>query len=634
MSGALHVCWGRSDYFLNKIKSEDSVLHFPMDYSDFGESVECAQFFNGIKESLEVRDLVISDYLAITADIGLVKKNAQTFRNALRVDTLSESLWWYHMVSFRNNTVSPEFDEMVQIYTVKKVFEKSGCTDIIFHSISFKLAEVFKSRWPHSQYTIIGSNESLLWAFVRGLASRCKYFINSAKKIIITAKFKKTHNQAVDILFFGFWDWSVSQGQNGKLEDKYYKRLPQCLSKLGITKQGWLVLFDPHSKPGSEKRPMMSVIPESCHNNNVFFLQSYLSILDLLKESLRLRPYFKFLSYQKRIHTVTHGEGFNLYPLFRKELHYRFFDSSLVHLRLIELAVRRACSELSPKVTLNFLETHLISRACYSGIRLANKSSIRVSMQHASRNEESIFFRCHPTKEFPVGVDKETLPKADYHCVMGELGAKIVAESGYPNDQIKLTGSPRFDHVVRLKSTVKKRNAERCILFAASGVIELEIPAFLMTVKAIHGLCGIKLVLREHFFWKVSVHPEVKAILDRIEISNRSLDDDLNRADLVLFTTTTLAEEALMREIPVWQIISEKSNFSSLRAMNEVKKFYSEKQIRFALNKSIQQGYFDVVSPSFVDQVERNCFFKCDGHSAERMSAQIKQLICNKNTKA
>ena len=141
MSGALHVCWGRSNYFLNKIKSEDSVLHFPMDYSDFGESVECAQFFNGIKESLEVRDLVISDYLAITADIGLVKKNAQTFRNALRVDTLSESLWWYHMVSFRNNTVSPEFDEMVQIYTVKKVFEKSGCTDIIFHSISFKLAE-------------------------------------------------------------------------------------------------------------------------------------------------------------------------------------------------------------------------------------------------------------------------------------------------------------------------------------------------------------------------------------------------------------------------------------------------------------------------------------------------------------
>ena len=148
----------------------------------------------------------------------------------------------------------------------------------------------------------------------------------------------------------------VSQAQNGKLEDKYYKRLPECLKENGITKQGWLVLFDPHSKPGSERRPMINAIPKSCLNNNVFFLQNYLSVFDLLKESLRIRPYFKFLSFKKRIHTVLHGEGFNLYPLFRKELHYRFFDSSLVHLRLIELAVRRACSELSPKVTLNFLK--------------------------------------------------------------------------------------------------------------------------------------------------------------------------------------------------------------------------------------------------------------------------------------
>ena len=50
-----------------QITSEDSTLFF--NGYDFREKVECSQFFNGIKESLEVRDLVISDYLAITADI-------------------------------------------------------------------------------------------------------------------------------------------------------------------------------------------------------------------------------------------------------------------------------------------------------------------------------------------------------------------------------------------------------------------------------------------------------------------------------------------------------------------------------------------------------------------------------------
>ena len=170
--------------------------------------------------------------------------------------------------SFRNNTVFQSLMKWCR-FTCKR-YLKNLCTDIIFHSISFKLAEVFRADGP-TVITVNGSKESLLWALVRGLASRSKYFINSVKKIIVTAKYKKTHNQAVDILFFGFWDWSVSQAQNGKLEDKYYNRLPECLKENGITKQGWLVLFDPHSKPGSERRPMINAIPKSCLNNNVFF---------------------------------------------------------------------------------------------------------------------------------------------------------------------------------------------------------------------------------------------------------------------------------------------------------------------------------------------------------------------------
>ena len=296
--------------------------------------------------------------------------------------------------------------------------------------------------------------------------------------------------------------------------------------------------------------------------------------------------------------------------------------------------MRRACSELSPEVTVNFLETYPISRACYSGTKQSAKNSIRNAMQHASRNQESTFFRCHPTKEYSVGVDKETLPKADYHFVMGDLSAKMMAESGYPEDRIKLTGSPRFDHVVRGKRKVIVRNTERSILFAASGDVELEVSAFLMIVRAVQGLSGIKLVLREHFFWKLSSNPAVKSVLDRIEVSNRSLEDDLSRADLVLFTKTTLAEEALMREIPVWQIISGESNFSTLISMDEVKKFHSENQIRNALKEAMEQEKFDVVHSSVVDQVERNCFFKCDGRSAERMSAQIKKLISRKDTGA
>ena len=119
----------------------------------------------------------------------------------------------------------------------------------------------------------------------------------------------------------------------------------------------------------------------------------------------------------------------------------RFFDSSLIHLRLVELAVRRACSDLSPKVTVNFLETYPISRACYSGTKQSGKGTIRIAMQHASRNVESMFYLSHPTNEYAVGVDNETLPKADYQFVMGDIAARMMENSGYPEDRIKLTGS-------------------------------------------------------------------------------------------------------------------------------------------------------------------------------------------------
>ncbi|MEE2746373.1 MAG: hypothetical protein VX617_05775, partial [Pseudomonadota bacterium] len=113
MSKTLHVFFGQINTGLDEISSEDSVLYFPMEFRDFPESVECYKIFNGVSESLEVRSNVISDYLKVTSEIGLVKKNARTFRNALHIDGLSESLWWYHKVSCRDNKTSPEFDEMV-----------------------------------------------------------------------------------------------------------------------------------------------------------------------------------------------------------------------------------------------------------------------------------------------------------------------------------------------------------------------------------------------------------------------------------------------------------------------------------------------------------------------------------------
>ena len=138
---------------------------------------------------------------------------------------------------------------------------------------------------------------------------------------------------------------------------------------------------------------------------------------------------------------------------------------------------------------------------------------------------------------------------------------------------------------------------------------------------------GVKLILREHFFWKISDRKEVIDLLDGIEISTCSLDEDLERADLVLFTTTTLAEEALMKSIPVWQIASVKSNFSSLRKIPQVKKIYSEKQLTDELLLALESEFSGRFSEKFIDSIERQCFFKCDGLASTRVADQIITIL-------
>jgi hypothetical protein len=460
-----------------------------------------------------------------------------------------------------------------------------------------------------------------------GIASRLNYILPTVKKIILTRRCKKSGNNSFDVAFFGFWDWSVKLNSNGELQDNYFKKVPNILRGKGINSLCWLVWLDPHAEPGSENRQIKKSISHSCTRKEIYFLQSYLSLFDLFREIFRISPIFVYLSFKKKIRLALNKNEFDFYPLFRKELLYRFLDDSIINFRLVELATSRACSFIQPKVTMSFLETYAFSRACYSGVDSADEKIINIAVQHAARNEESVFFRLHPEKEYLVGVDGHSIPKADYVFTMGRFGYELVKQSGYNDEHNILTGSPRFDYVTRSNKVRNKSKENFCIVYAASGVIDIEIPAFMMVVRAVKQMMGVKLILREHFFWKISNNTKVRDAIEDIEVSTYSLGEDLERADLILYTTTTLADEAIMRMVPVWQIISMKSNFSSLKNIQEVKKIYSESQLIRELSLRIKEGNLEEISNSLLDSLERDCFYKCDGLASERVANQVQLLI-------
>lgn len=626
MKNKLHICFGAPVPEL--IDDNDIVLYFASDYSDFPAHINCAKVLDGVRESINIRPQTIADYLDLTSDIGLAKKNGRTFRESLSVAPEAASVWWFHMTSCRDNTSDPVFDDLIIVNTVDDVCNRhENERTLFFHGVEKRLENTFRSKWKDAQFINSGVEGNVLFNLLRGVLSRVKYVIQSSQKIL-AARHNKRPESELDVMLVGFWGWSVDVVESGKIDDKYYKKLPDSLLDYGVKKVGWAVWFDPHSQPGSAGRDMGKVISKSNNKENkIYFLQSYLSLLDLVREVTRVRPLITYLKYRGVIRTVLNRSGFDLFQIFKKQLLYRFLDSSIPHLRLVELAFLRACGELKPKVAVSFLETYPFSRACYSGISRYSNSVNKIAIQHGTRCEETMFFRFHPEKEFEIGEDGQSVPKSDYMYVMGNIARKIAEKSGYPETHAVVTGSPRFDHVKRLERVRDVIDREVCVLFAASGHVDQEIPAFLSVVRVVEQLQGVKLVLREHFFWKLSERADVMKHASSFEVSLLPLEDDINRADLVIYTTTTFAEECVMRSVPVWQIVNQMANFSSLVEFDEVKKIYSEAHLLDEMNKELAEGEFAGYSPEVLDEMEAGLFHNCDGMAADRVASNIKSLI-------
>ena len=152
---------------------------------------------------------------------------------------------------------------------------------------------------------------------------------------------------------------------------------------------------------------------------------------------------------------------------------------------------------------------------------------------------------------------------------------------------------------------------------------ELEIEMIQAAVLAIKGLKA-KLYLRSHPFNKMEDWPNYKPYLTKITSSKGSLKEDLEMADLVLFSFSTVAEEALLLGIPVCQWQPAKFNGSVFKDIPLIPSFSSVDELANFLRNFIEQP--KLYQPTLETQklVAHQCFYKTDGMAAKRI---VKKLI-------
>ena len=288
---------------------------------------------------------------------------------------------------------------------------------------------------------------------------------------------------------------------------------------------------------------------------------------------------------------------------------------------LVYIATERAFHKYKPKKSISFLELFIYSRAFYTGGRLGFPNTIHYTIQHASYSREKTFVLLDPQLEYSGCPDNLPIPRPDYIFTMGELGKEIFMESGFPEERLYSTGSPRYEHIKGncISNSNRTSNVTNILIVTALD-INLEIEMVEAVYFASLDLPQIKLRLRSHPFAKMNSHPDFHNYADRIQLTNGTLEEDLKTADLIIFSYSTVAEEALIQGIPVWQWRPITYNGSVFRDLGCIPSFYSVSDLRKSLKEFVSNKYSFIPGIETRSFILKKCFYDANGSVSEKIA--------------
>jgi surface carbohydrate biosynthesis protein (TIGR04326 family) len=624
----LWVCWVAP----NCLPSENiRVLSYlkPSDEEKFIQSISKKNLIFGRSIAHEVKDDALKLYTEVVAHIGADRIGKSSSLRVLLKSINGNSLWWYHPVSFKDFEADPTFNRIIQILIIDKIASEDNFENIVFWGADDAVANVLKSKYQ-VECKSTKHKSAVLW-YLRAFASRLKQLTAHVYQWYLIRNEVSDITFTPDVVFEGFWDWSVRPSiREEALDDRYFKSLPDLLEQQDF-KTAWLLWFDPHSEPRSKKRPATEVLNRARPYNNLIFLQKYLKIADIIKSFSNFSPAIKYHSIARStgFKDLYKNNGLNFFPIFRDQLSYHFISSTLPHYDLVEKACVTAFAKFRPKIALTFLEMFTYSRAFYSGARQGSPETKLAAMQHASYSREKTFIRLDPEIEFHGKPDNCSIPKPDCVFAMGELGKEIFQECGFVPHEVFLTGSARYDHI-RTDLIVKPQGTSPKtfnLLIVTSLDRDNEMDMIDAVYFASKDLPCIKLFLRNHPFNRIDEHSLFQPMKKLITITGVSLEDDLQNADLIIFSYSTVAEEALIRGIPIWQWCSAGYNASAFREIGVIPTFCSVIELRKSLKKFIDNPVPFIPDEKTRNNVLNKCFYKADGKASERIKSKIIDLL-------
>jgi len=299
---------------------------------------------------------------------------------------------------------------------------------------------------------------------------------------------------------------------------------------------------------------LVTVLPTLWYPRALFGLRRYPEDLFLFEEFTRVRDLLPALrapggagaDLPPRMALA----GMDLSPVIRAELAADGRGTRAAQSFLAYLAARRIPRAFPVQAFIYTFENHVWEKMFCLGLREATPGTRLVGYAHSI---VSPMYLSYSLSRAELG----KVPLPDRIAVNGPRARENLVASGFPGEMVVVTGSFRYPDFRQVKTRPGKKPGRHVLVPLAAGMDE-SLELALKSVQALGTVPGVSITLKPHpSISRETLLSSLPGLPASVEVRTDPVDRLLDKADLVLFSSTTVAVEALGRGIPLLHVKSE-----------------------------------------------------------------------------
>jgi hypothetical protein len=480
--------------------------------------------------SEKFKDVFFQAYIDLVGNVGV---------------SLDSIYWWASFTSSKNRFMSKLLPNLLDYYTICNKIREGKSKGILLISPPRSIIHAVKQFCIHNSLEL-RSLDSSITDYYRSIKAKITYFQelivfilkNWVKIIMVRTLFKNRlleNCNKESFYVLRTWVYESSIRSDSKYSDSFFGRLPEFLTARG---QNVIILA---GIVGNYKNIIKRL--SKCKENYLVIPQEYfLKFFDIVK--IVFEMHFNRIKIKDRIKLYE----FDVTEIIQNELDKNYRETIYIRTELLQrYIIKNMLKQCSIHTFTTTYENNPWEKICILSLREYSPSTKIIGYQHSVISRASA--NMYMSKE-----EMSFVPMPDKVVTTGDITKSMLEKYGsYPKNSIKSSCALRHEYIYKLKRKDFTKN--RKILVALEGVSECyKLVNFVF--NALSNSKKFQVIIRTHPalpFDKIRKNLSSDISLHKnFSISNqRSLKEDLEDVDILIYWGSTVSLEALMMGIPV-----------------------------------------------------------------------------------